>query len=76
MSITVLAFAQSQDLFGFASRSVPVEPGDTPRRLLLRLRPEAKLGMFRVAVDGEFAEWDTPLDGAGELAIIPPVSGG
>lgn len=76
MSITVLAFAQSQDLFGFASRSVPLEPGDTPRNLLLRLRPDAELGTFRVAVDGEFAEWDTPLDGAGELAIIPPVSGG
>ncbi len=76
MSITVLAFAQSQDLFGFASSAVPLQPGDTPRSLLLRLRPDADLGSFRVAVDGEFAEWDTPLDGAGELAIIPPVSGG
>ena len=53
-----------------------LQPGDTPRSLLLRLRPDADLGSFRVAVDGEFAEWDTPLDGAGELAIIPPVSGG
>ena len=76
MILTVLAFAQSQDLFGFASRSVPLQPGDTPLSLLGRLRPDVDLGSFRIAVDGEFAEWDTPLDGAGELAIIPPVSGG
>jgi molybdopterin converting factor small subunit len=76
MPITVLAFAQSQDTFGFSSRAVPCEPDDTPRTLLLRLRPDADLTHLRVAVDCEFADWDTPLGPARELAVIPPVSGG
>lgn len=76
MPITVLAFAQSQDLFGFTRRELVCEPGDTPRTLLLRLRPDADLSLLRVALDCEFATWDTPLGSARELAIIPPVSGG
>jgi molybdopterin synthase sulfur carrier subunit len=76
MSIIVLAFAQSQDLFGFSSRELPCDPADTPRSLLLRLCPDADLSQLRVALDCEFATWDTPLGSARELAIIPPVSGG
>jgi molybdopterin converting factor small subunit len=76
MPITVLAFAQSQDLFGFTRRELACEPDDTPRTLLLRLRPDADLALLRVALDCEFATWDTPLGSARELAIIPPVSGG
>jgi molybdopterin converting factor small subunit len=76
MSITVLAFAQSQDLFGFSSRELSCEPGDTPRTLVLRLVPGADLSLLRVALDCEFTTWDTPLGDSRELAIIPPVSGG
>lgn len=76
MSITVLAFAQSQDLFGFTRREIPCDPADTPRTLLLRLRPGADLSHLRIALDCEFADWDSPLGSARELAIIPPVSGG
>ena len=76
MPITVLAFAQSQDLFGFTRRELACEPVDTPRSLLLRLCPDADLSLLRVALDCEFATWDTPLGSARELAIIPPVSGG
>lgn len=76
MTITVLAFAQSRDLFGFSSQELAVEPNDTPRTLLQRLRPDADLAHLRVALDCDFASWDDPLEGARELAIIPPVSGG
>ncbi|MCW1912000.1 MoaD/ThiS family protein [Luteolibacter sp. GHJ8] len=76
MSIVVLAFAQSQDLFGFSRQELACEPGDTARSLLLRLRPDADLTHLRVALDCEFSTWDTPLGSARELAIIPPVSGG
>ena len=76
MSITVLAFAQSQDTFGFSSRELPCSPEDTPRTLLLRVKPDADLSLLRVALDCEFSTWDTPLGEAKELAIIPPVSGG
>ncbi len=30
----------------------------------------------RVACDREFASWDTPLRNVGEVAFLPPVSGG
>jgi sulfur-carrier protein len=76
MILTILAFAQSQDVFGFSRREVEAFPDDTPRGLLLRLRPGADLGHLRVALDCEFAEWDLPLGNARELAILPPVSGG
>jgi len=76
MSITVLAFAQSQDTFGFSSRELPCSPEDTPRTLLLRVKPDADLSLLRVALDCEFSTWDTPLGDSKELAIIPPVSGG
>lgn len=76
MPITVLAFAQSQDTFGFSNKELPCSPEDTPRTLLLRVRPEANLQLLRVALDCEFVTWDTPIGSARELAIIPPVSGG
>jgi molybdopterin converting factor small subunit len=76
MTLTVLAFAQSQDLFGFSHREVEVGADETPRQLLSRLKPGADLGHLRVALDCEFADWDKPLGNARELAILPPVSGG
>jgi len=30
----------------------------------------------RVAIDGEFAPWNTPLKDGAELVFIPPVAGG
>jgi molybdopterin synthase sulfur carrier subunit len=76
VTVTVLAFAQARDLFGFGRQEVECDPAETPRGLLLRLKPEADLSLLRVALDCEFAEWDQPLGTATELAIIPPVSGG
>jgi sulfur-carrier protein len=34
------------------------------------------LSALRVAVDQEMAEWDSPLDGAREVAFFPPMTGG
>jgi molybdopterin converting factor subunit 1 len=31
---------------------------------------------LRVAIDGEFAEWQAPLSDGAELVFIPPVAGG
>lgn len=76
MTLTVLAFAQARDLFGFGRREVECDPAETPRALLLRLNPGADLSLLRVALDCEFADWDQPLGKASEMAIIPPVSGG
>jgi molybdopterin synthase sulfur carrier subunit len=76
LNITLLAFAQARDAFGFSSRTVPCSPEDTPRTLVLRLAPGAKLEHLRVALDCEYTSWDSPIGSARELALIPPVSGG
>ncbi len=76
MQVTVLAFAQAHDQFGFRERVVECAPSDTPRAIVLRLAPAAALDRMRVAVDQEYAAWDAPIGDAREVAIIPPVSGG
>lgn len=76
LEIEILPFAQARDLLGFASRVVPCVPEETPRAILTRIADGKGLAHFRVALDCEYAEWDTPVGRARELAIIPPVSGG
>jgi len=76
VEITVIPFAQARDTFGFASRAVPCTPDDTPRQIVSRLWPAVEFAHLRVALDLEYATWDTPIGAARELAIIPPVSGG
>ena len=48
--------------------------------LYAELRARHGLGLpaarVRVAVNGEFAEWDTPLAGGAQIAFLPPVAGG
>lgn len=34
------------------------------------------LAALRVAIDQELADWDSPLDGAREVAFFPPMTGG
>ncbi len=76
MDLQLLAFAQARDHCGFASRAVACAPDDTARAVVQRLAPAAPLAQWRVALDGEYATWDTAIGAARELAIIPPVSGG
>lgn len=76
MEITLLAFATSSDAFGFSSKVVYCSADDTPFTLVQRIAPQVNIASLRVALDCEFATWDTPIGGARELAFIPPVSGG
>ena len=76
MQITLLAFAQAADQVGFRERTVECSADDTPRTLLGRIAPAAKLDNIRVALDQEYADWDTPIGSISEIALIPPVSGG
>ena len=76
MELTILAFAHAREAFGFSSRTVPCEPSDTPRAILLRLAPTADMRHLAVALDSEYASMDEPIGEARELALIPPVSGG
>ena len=78
MSITVLYFASLRDAAGLDSECVPLPVSLAAMYEELRARhgftlPAARL---RVAVDGAFVAWDTPLREGSEVAFIPPVSGG
>ena len=76
--VTVLYFASLRDAAGVERESVQHD-GDLPS---LYATLQARHGFvlpreqLRVAVDGAFARWDTPLQDAAEVAFIPPVSGG
>jgi molybdopterin synthase sulfur carrier subunit len=76
MEILLLAFASSSDAFGFSSRRVECGPNDTPLTIVERIAPQVDREYLRVALDTEFASWDTPVGDARELAFLPPVSGG
>ena len=76
MPVTLLAFAQTRDALGFHERVIDCAPGETPRVILARLAPARDPAALRVAVDGEYGDWDAPIGAAAELALIPPVSGG
>jgi molybdopterin synthase sulfur carrier subunit len=78
MSITVLYFAALRDAAGCAGETLAM-PADL-RALYAALRARHGFGFapeaLRVAVDGEFRDWDHPLAEGAEVAFIPPVSGG
>lgn len=76
MSVKLLAFAQVADVLGFRERGISCAPEETPRAILARLAPALDPATLRVAVDGSYADWDTPVGAAVEIALIPPVSGG
>jgi molybdopterin synthase sulfur carrier subunit len=76
MNLKILAFAASSDAFGFSKYELACEPDDTPLRIVMRIAPQVDRTFLRVALDGEFVTWDTPVADARELAFLPPVSGG
>ncbi len=76
MEIRLFAFANSSDAFGFSERVVECSPQDTPDSIIRRIAPQVDREYLRVALDCEFATWETPVGNARELAFLPPVSGG
>ena len=77
----LLYFASLQDLMGCREESLDLPPDWTVSDLLDHLegrKPDLKSmrGRYRVAVDLELASESRTLSGAGEVALIPPVSGG
>ncbi len=76
MTVKLLAFAQAGDQLGFRDRVIACAPEETPRAILARVAPALDPAALRVALDGEYCDWDAPIGTAEELALIPPVSGG
>lgn len=81
MRVTVLAFASLGQTLGWKRREVDVPEGTRADGLLAQLLAEAPemephLARLAVAVDGEVGPRTAPLRDGGEVALLPPVSGG
>lgn len=79
MRVTLLYFASLKQMTGVDSEQVTSDAADL-RGLYQALQQRHgfpwSTAALRVAVDGEFAQWDDPVRDASEVAFIPPVSGG
>ena len=84
MNINVLYFARLREVFGIASETLAL-PDDARVDTLLELLRQrggvwadnlAPQRAFRVAVNQDVANADTPLSDRAEVAIFPPVTGG
>lgn len=84
MNINVLYFARLREVFGIGSESLTLPDDARVDTLLdlLRRRGDvwadnlAPQRAFRVAVNQDVANADTPLSDHAEVAIFPPVTGG
>jgi molybdopterin synthase sulfur carrier subunit len=78
MSVNVLYFASLREAAGCDSEVV--ETPESLPELYASLRKKRgfslEAGRLRVAVDGIFVDWGSPVRDGAEIAFIPPVSGG
>jgi molybdopterin converting factor subunit 1 len=75
----VLLFARARDLVGASHVDVKDTSTVGELRLQLMTRFPKLAGLLEksaLAVNGEFAENDTPILPGAEVALLPPVSGG
>lgn len=81
MIVTIHFFARARDLVGAASGTITVPDGGTVgdlRRNLAQTYPSLAglLAHSAFAVNNEYADDDQLLPPAGDIALLPPVSGG
>ena len=77
--VRVRLFASLREGAGWSEQLVTPAPGAlTPLALWhqLGLGASAPPAGIRVALNQQFASWDTPLTAGDELAFLPPISGG
>ena len=78
--ISVLLFGITRELVGQSKLTCPLPPGARVGDLLDILKSDyPRLGDIKsllVAVNNEYADSDTFITAADEIALIPPVSGG
>ena len=80
-TLQVRFFASLVDRTGRSEETVEIDPSSDVEglwRLLVGRHPSLADVGFRplVACDRVYASWDRRLDGVGEVAFLPPVSGG
>lgn len=83
ITLDIVYFSWVRERVGVAREQVTTDAA-TVRALLAELSARdarhatafADLAALRVAVDQDLADLDTPLPGARELAVFPPMTGG
>lgn len=76
MNVRLVLFAGLRQEAGFKRETVSLPEDATVGDLLECRVPNLKGRTFYVAVNEEFAQWDTVLHDGDEVALLPPVSGG
>jgi molybdopterin synthase sulfur carrier subunit len=84
MNVNVLYFARLREVFGVSTETLVLQEDASVDTLLDLLRQRgdvwadnlAPQRAFRVAVNQDVAQADTPLNDGAEVAIFPPVTGG
>lgn len=77
ITVSVIAFGQIGEQLGGRHHEQTVPEGYTVRELVLNLGLEEWIAFgLSVALNGERCSMDTPLCEGGEIALLPPVSGG
>ena len=81
MKVLVRPFARARDLVGADAIEVSLPPGATVGDLRQALATQfpALAGLLQrsaLAIHDEFADDSRPLQSSGEVALLPPVSGG
>jgi sulfur-carrier protein len=78
VKINVLYFASFQEAAGIASE--PIIFDGSLQALFEQLKQKYgfkfQVSQIRVAMNGQFVSWQTPMVEDAEIAFIPPVSGG
>lgn len=79
MKLKLLYFASLRDRAGRDAETIESQAAD-PRALYAEVDARHGLGLaperLRVAVNGQFATWQSPLADGDEVVFLPPVSGG
>jgi molybdopterin converting factor small subunit len=77
MKVMLLAFASAAQRLGWREREMDAEADTTPLDLFQRANAGFSPAVARVAVNGNYHDWNAAIGAeAREVAIIPPVSGG
>ena len=78
--VHVLLFASLREQAGWQERKYifnEIKQADiTPRRLWQELEMNGSLSAVRIAINQQFADADTQLQGGDEVAFLPPITGG
>ena len=76
MAVKIKLFGQLRQIMGSHELNTDVSDTDALVREINRRFPELEKLNYRIAVDKNIIETNTPIQAGQELALLPPYSGG